>query len=30
MGEEGRRHVLEHFTWDRIAVKTLELYRSLT
>jgi glycosyltransferase involved in cell wall biosynthesis len=30
MGEEGRRHVLEHFTWDRIATKTLELYRSLT
>jgi glycogen synthase len=30
MGAEGRRHVLEHFTWDRIAVKTLELYRSLT
>jgi glycogen synthase len=30
MGKEGRRHVLDHFTWDRIATKTLELYRSLT
>ncbi len=30
MGKAGRRLVLEHFTWDRIAVKTLELYRSLT
>jgi glycogen synthase len=30
MGQEGRRHVLEHFTWDAIATKTLELYRSLT
>ncbi len=30
MGKEGRRRVLEHFTWDRIAAKTLELYRSLT
>lgn len=30
MGKEGRRRVLEHFTWDRIAAKTLDLYRSLT
>ncbi len=30
MGEAGRRHVLQHFTWDRIAQQTLELYRSLT
>lgn len=30
MGKEGRRRVLQHFTWDRIAAKTLELYRSLT
>jgi starch synthase len=30
MGKEGRRRVLQHFTWDRIAAKTLDLYRSLT
>jgi len=30
MGQAGRRHVLQNFTWDRIAEKTLELYRSLT
>jgi alpha-maltose-1-phosphate synthase len=30
MGKAGRRRVLEHFTWDRIAAKTLELYRSWT
>src|SRR5467141_3255055 len=30
MGKAGRRHVLHHFTWDRIAQQTLELYRSLT
>jgi glycosyltransferase involved in cell wall biosynthesis len=30
MGKAGRRHVLQQFTWDRIALKTLELYRSLT
>src|SRR5882762_7591463 len=30
MGKAGRRHVLKLFTWDRIAAKTLELYRSLT
>ena len=30
MGKEGRRRVLQYFTWDRIAAKTLELYRSLT
>ena len=26
----GRKRVLQHFTWDRIAEKTLKLYRSLT
>ena len=30
MGRKGRRRVLQHFTWDRIAEKTLRLYRSLT
>src|SRR3989449_1235131 len=30
MGKAGRRHVLRSFTWDRIAAKNLELYRSLT
>ena len=30
MGKAGRRHVLRNFTWDRIAARTLELYRSLT
>jgi alpha-maltose-1-phosphate synthase len=30
MGQAGRQHVLQNFTWDRIAEKTLELYRSLT
>jgi starch synthase len=30
MGEAGRKRVLQHFTWDRIAEKTLKLYRSLT
>jgi glycosyltransferase involved in cell wall biosynthesis len=29
MGKKGRQRVLEQFTWDRIAAKTLELYRSL-
>ncbi len=29
MGKAGRRRVLQHFTWDRVAEKTLELYRSL-
>ncbi len=29
MGKKGRRRVLEHFTWDRIAERTLKLYRSL-
>jgi len=29
MGKAGRRRVLDHFTWDRIAEKTLALYRSL-
>ncbi|HEV8595810.1 MAG TPA: glycogen synthase, partial [Thermoplasmata archaeon] len=30
MGRAGRKRVLEQFTWDRIAEKTLALYRSLT
>ncbi len=30
MGRAGRKRVLQHFTWDRIAEKTLTLYRSLT
>lgn len=30
MGKNGRRRVLQHFTWDRIAERTLALYRSLT
>ncbi len=30
MGKAGRRRVLGQFTWDRIAEKTLALYRSLT
>ena len=30
MGKAGRRRVLQQFTWDRIAEKTLKLYRSLT
>jgi alpha-maltose-1-phosphate synthase len=30
MGKAGRKHVFKHFTWDRIAGKTLDLYRSLT
>jgi len=30
MGKAGREHVLRNFTWDQIAAKTLELYRSLT
>ena len=29
MGKKGRRRVLQQFTWDRIAEKTLRLYRSL-
>ncbi len=29
MGRAGRRRVLARFTWDRIAEKTLALYRSL-
>ncbi|MBI4417042.1 MAG: glycogen synthase [Euryarchaeota archaeon] len=29
MGKAGRERVLEQFTWDRIAEKTLALYRSL-
>ena len=30
LGKAGRRRVLSQFTWDRIAQKTLRLYRSLT
>lgn len=30
LGKAGRRRVLQQFTWDRIAQKTLRLYRSLT
>ncbi len=30
MGKAGRKRVLDQFTWDRIAEKTLALYRSLT
>lgn len=30
MGKAGRQSVLRNFTWDQIAAKTLELYRSLT
>ena len=30
MGRAGRKRVLQHFTWDRIAEKTLKLYRTLT
>jgi len=30
MGKAGRKRVLQQFTWDRIAEKTLKLYRSLT
>ncbi|OGS50954.1 MAG: hypothetical protein A3K65_03850 [Euryarchaeota archaeon RBG_16_68_12] len=30
MGKAGRKRVLAQFTWDRIAEKTLKLYRSLT
>ena len=29
LGERGRKRVLERFTWDRIAGKTLALYRSM-
>jgi starch synthase len=29
MGRAGRRRVLERFTWERVAERTLELYRSL-
>ena len=30
MGRAGRKRVLQQFTWDRIARKTLKLYRTLT
>jgi alpha-maltose-1-phosphate synthase len=30
MGQAGRQHILRNFTWERIAERTLELYRSLT
>ena len=29
MGKKGRQRVLQHFTWDWIAERTLKLYRSL-
>jgi glycosyltransferase involved in cell wall biosynthesis len=29
MGRLGRQRALEHFSWDSIADRTLELYRSL-
>ncbi len=29
MGEAGRQKVLAHFTWDRLAAKTLAVYESL-
>jgi phosphatidylinositol alpha-1,6-mannosyltransferase len=30
MGVNGRRRVLENFTWDRTALKTLEVYREVS
>ena len=29
LGKNGRRRVLEEFTWDRVAEKTLELYQQM-
>ncbi len=29
MGKTGRRRVIEHFSWDKVAEKTLALYRRL-
>jgi alpha-maltose-1-phosphate synthase len=29
MGKAGRRRVVEHFSWDAIAQRTVEMYRSL-
>jgi glycosyltransferase involved in cell wall biosynthesis len=29
MGKSARQHVLNHFTWDRIAVDVYKRYRSL-
>ena len=29
MGKAGRRRVVEHFSWDAIAQRTVDLYRSL-
>jgi starch synthase len=29
MGLAGRRRAVEHFSWSRIAVDTLEVYRSV-
>ncbi len=29
LGKNGRRRVVEHFSWDAIAHTTLDLYRSL-
>jgi len=30
LGENGRRRVLDEFTWDKIAEKTVELYEQIT
>ena len=27
LGVAGRRRVLEHFTWERVAERTVEVYR---
>jgi glycosyltransferase involved in cell wall biosynthesis len=29
LGKNGRKRVLEEFTWDRVAEKTLELYQQM-
>jgi len=29
MGQAGRRRVLDAFTWDAVAERTVELYRAL-
>jgi len=29
MGEEGRRRVIDRFSWSAIAAQTVDLYRSL-
>ncbi|MFD0786248.1 glycosyltransferase, partial [Micromonospora azadirachtae] len=28
-GQAGRRRAVEHFSWDTIAARTLEIYRSV-